>query len=213
MTNTLYYSGEVVGSPNQIFFDGLDYYTRLSGLNGLDGWLKKIGRSIGKTFKQAGNQVKKIGRKSLKAVTKVTMKSLPVIHKALPIVNTALTFVPGVGWAAKAGLTALEIGLDVYMANQKKKEAQKKAQNKAQAQKVIVNKAIKLKRVKPLENKRNDEESYQQKQRPVEKSLPRYTGMDYFRIQKAVNKDRLTPNQVANLLQQERKKTISKVLY
>ena len=58
-------------------------------VNGLDGWLKKIGRSIGKTFKQAGNQVKKIGRKSLKAVTKVTMKSLPVIHKALPIVNTA----------------------------------------------------------------------------------------------------------------------------
>ncbi len=74
--DNLYYSEEAARTPqsNVIFFDGIDYYDRVTvpekGLNGLQGlnglgFLKKVWGAV----KTAGKVIKKIGGKAIKKVT------------------------------------------------------------------------------------------------------------------------------------------------
>jgi hypothetical protein len=139
--NCGYFSIEAIGSPYNYFYDGEWYYERakgLSGLSGIDGFLRKIGKKLKKVAKKGLKVVKKVAKKTAKIVKKgaklyvkalktVGKATVKFIHKALPVVNTALAFFPGVGWAVSAALTVAEMGMNYA----KKKYDQKKARELA----------------------------------------------------------------------------------
>lgn len=110
-TITVYYSPEAALSGASLFYDGSAFfeplYNAVRGLNGkkFKGFLKKVGKGV-------------------KKVAKTTFK---VIEKAIPVANAVLTFIPGVGWAAKAALTAAELGIKAAKKHKAKKDAAKAA--------------------------------------------------------------------------------------
>jgi hypothetical protein len=173
MNTTVYYSPEAVGSLAGYFFDGEYMYERVHGLGSLgalDGWLKRIGRKIRRGVK-----------KGLKAVGKVAKKGLKLIKKAIPIVSTALTFIPGAGWVAKAGLSLAEAGISAYDKHRAKRRKRK------------ANKLKRLKAVKAAQQRLRDAVAQKVKSpsvrvTPVRVAPPPkvYTVQDFIRINNAV---------------------------
>ncbi len=102
-------------------FDGVYAYqvAGVSSLTGLDGRKRK--GKLKRFFKRVGKGVKKVSKKAFK-----------VVKKVLPVVNTVLTFVPGVGWAAKAALTAAEMGIKYAEKKRAKKDVQTPVRNSSQ---------------------------------------------------------------------------------
>lgn len=218
----LYFAPDAVGAPERYFFDGLYVYERVhvGGLGSLGGWLKRIGKKIKKKAKRIHRKVKKhvkrhvrkvvsihkkahkIARRHMKKVgkklKKFGKKALKVVHKALPIVNTVLSFVPGVGWVAKAALTAAEIGLNAYYKHKNKKAA-KKALKKLQAKK----RAAMQKQMHELNSKKTTPVKAVNKVNAAQLPKPRvvyrtvYTPNDYLKIHNAVTGSKPTPAQVA----------------
>ncbi len=199
MNTTVFYAPDAVGSNARYFFDGVDLYERVQGLNGLGdlhGWLKKVTRKLKKGVKKLGKKLKKIGKKAIK-----------FIRKALPIVNTVLSFIPGVGWVAAAALTAVEIGLNAAEKARKRKEKKKlQKQMKLLNSKTtrVAKKATPVKAVNPVStNTNNITKAVTTTTRPkvvtpsVQKSL---TTSDVVKINQAVNANALQPDQVAQLI-------------
>lgn len=233
---TLYYAPDAVGAPERYFFDGIYVYERVhvGGLGALDGWLKRIGKKIKKGFKKVKKRVRKhvskvksrvkrhirkvkrIHRKVGKGLKKFGKKALKVVHKALPIVNTVLTFVPGVGWAAKAALTAAEIGLNAYYKHKDKKAA-KRALKKLEAKKRAALKrqmkslnSRKTTPVKPVKRVVAANKPTQPTSQVVYRTI--YTPNDYLKIQNAVTKGRLSPAQVAAYMKFQSNKQLQTIL-
>lgn len=212
--NHAYFAPEAIGSPYNYFFDGTWYYERaygLGSLGALDGWLKRIGRGLKKAVKKVGNGVKKVAKKVGKVVKKVGKVAVKVIKKALPIVNTALSFIPGVGWAVKAGLTLAEEGLKAVDRAKKRKEL------RAEAARLNKARTIPVKKANPVMPVNNPGENENKKPKttivqPVAKTQPVFTTMDYIKIQRAVQKDRVTPDQVAALTRKQVNESLMQIL-
>ncbi len=222
MNATIYYAPDALGSPANYFFDGVHMYQRVQGLGSLGalhGWLKRIGRKVGKGLKKVAKGVVKIHKKAFKAVVKVTKvvtrAAIKIIAKALPIVNAALTFFPGIGWVAKAVLTVAEMG---FKAGDK---AIDKAVKKAKAKRNLRNqmKAMNSKKttlakpataVKPVSQVKQVQQVSEHQvtaDEPIPKirltpTPPVYTVGDFMKINEAVNKNQATPDQVAMLVNQ-----------
>lgn len=218
MNTTVYYSPEAVGSPHTYFVDKNYMYERVHGLGSLgtlDGWLKRIGRKL-----------KKVAKKAAKVVKKVAKTTAKVLRKVLPVVNTALTFVPGVGWAAKAALTAVEIGLNV---------AHKASLRRARRRKM---KLLNSKRTRPVKkvtpvnrtgsnganqadrgafhsNQADRNLSARHRTQKQAIRIPRppvYTTKDFIKINKAVTRDALTPQKILALSRTQYNQSLEKAL-
>ena len=180
MQATVYYSPEAVGSLASLFFDGRYLYSRVHGLGSLgalDGFLKKIGKKLKKTVKAVGKGVKKVAKTSVK-----------VIKKALPIVNQALTFIPGVGWAAKAALTVAEEGFKAI------DKAKAKKLQKKQMQAVEQPAPVKVVPVKPVAAATQTAVTKSVSlptTSPARKSLPVYGMRDFLTINNAVARNQV----------------------
>lgn len=94
-STTIYYIPEAIN--HRFAFDGIYAYEAIGSLKGLDGR-----RKIGRLFKRIGKGLKKIGRKVYK-----------VAKKVIPIASTVASFIPGAGWAVKAGLSLAETAIDI----------------------------------------------------------------------------------------------------
>lgn len=220
-----YFAPEAVGSPYDYFTDGRYYYQRVQGLGSLgalNGWLKRVFKKAKKAVRKVGRKVRKVAKKGIRVAKKVAKKGfklakkglktygklmkktaktwVKVIHKALPVVNTALSFVPGVGWVAKAALTAAEMGLNAAMRAKKKREQRRQMAKLNKAKTTLVTKAQKVNAVKRVSKPAkafNQAMPVQSVSRPPVKRAPVYTINDFIKINKAVAKDRMTPAQVA----------------
>nr|WP_321453581.1 hypothetical protein [uncultured Carboxylicivirga sp.] len=197
MTTTIYYAPDAIGSLASIFTDGTYVYERvhqMGSLGALDGWLKRIGKKLKKTFKV------------VKTVAKVSMK---VVKTALPIVNTALTFVPGVGWAAKAALTVAEEGIKAIDKAKARKQAKARENLKRKMAELNAKTTKPVKPVKPVRqvqrvNKAPISQTINQvKLTPKKPATPRYTGMDFMRINAAVKKDKPGVDDVINIVRNQ----------
>jgi len=196
MTTTIYYSPDAIGSTASLFTDGVNVFERvhqLGNLGALDGWLKKIGRKLGKG-------IKKVARKTFKVVKKVAKVSMKVVKKALPIVNTALTFVPGVGWAAKAALTVAEMGFEAHdRAKARKHHKKQMAELNAR-----ITKPVKpVRPVQRIDKAPISQTNNQVKLTPRKPAPPRYTGMDFMRINAAVKRDKPGVDDVINIVRNQ----------
>lgn len=215
MNATIYYAPDAVGSLSEFFTDGDYMYTRVHGLGdlgSLHGWLRRIGRKIRRGVKKIGKKIKKVAKKTWKAVKKVGGKVLTVIRKALPIVSTVLSFVPGVGWVASAALMAAEMGLNAMHKAQlrRKRRKQMKALNARKTTPVTpVTKVNPLKKVGKTSSPKVDKEPVQST--PVKKA-PVFTAMDFVKINQALNKNRVTPDQLIQLAQAQRNKSLQPIL-
>jgi hypothetical protein len=234
-----YFAPEAIGSPYDYFTDGRYYYQRIQGfgaLGGLDGWLKRVFKKAKKAVRKVGRKVRKVAKKGFRVAKKVAKKGfklakkglktygklmkktaktwVKVIHKALPVVNTALSFVPGVGWVAKAALTAAEMGLNAAM-RAKKRRAQRKQMaklNKAKTTLVTkVNKANRLKAINPVAARKTAVPVQSISQPPVRRA-PVYTMNDFIKINKAVAKDRMSPAQVAAITKHKVDQNLQSIL-
>ncbi len=199
-----YFAPEAVGSPYQYFTDGRYYYQRIRGLGALgalDGWLKKVWRKTKKVVRSVGRGVrkgvKKVGKVAGKVVKKVGKVAVKVIKTALPIVNTALTFIPGVGWAAKAVLTAAEMGMSAIDRAKKRKKLQREAAALNRKTTRPVKPAHPLKPVTAMAAP-VPSPAPAPKPAPVNRA-PVFTANDFIKINRAVTRDRLLPDQVATL--------------
>lgn len=218
-----YFSIEAIGSPYNYFFDGLYYYERakgLAGLKGIDGFLKRIGKKIKKVTKKAVKTVKKVTKKAVKVTKKVAKGAIKVIQKALPIVNTALAFVPGVGWAVSAALSVAEMGLTAAKKSYDRKKAREQAKKLNAMTTQPVSPAKKVNKVttasQPLTNgnravkltkvERVNAEAIPQK--PIEY----LTVNDLVKIQRAVQRDVITPDKVAALTQNQVNESLLQIL-
>ncbi len=94
MRTHIYYIPEAQENDRYVF-DGVFLYEGLSSLTGLNG----KGR-FKKFFRKIGKGIKKIGKFTFK-----------VVKKAIPVASAVATFIPGVGWAVKAGLTVADIAV------------------------------------------------------------------------------------------------------
>ncbi|WP_075603108.1 hypothetical protein [Saccharicrinis aurantiacus] len=207
MNTTVYYAPDAVGSPASVFTDGDYWYERvhqLGSLGALDGWLKRIGKRIKKGIKKVGKGIKKVAKKSFKILKKVSKVAGKVIRKALPIVNTALTFIPGVGWAAKAALTAVEIGLNAY----DKAKARKKAKRvKAMVKKMNAKTTRLAKKAKPVSrvNKAPMTQNKKVSVTPVSLPPPQYSALDFMKINAVVNRDKVGVDDVIAIVNKQLK--------
>jgi len=220
-----YFSPEAVGSPYVYFTDGRYYYQRVQGLGSLgklNGWLKRVFKKVKKTVRKVGRGIRKgvkkvgkIAKKGLKTYGKLMKKTaktwVKVIHKALPVINTALTFVPGVGWAAKAALTAAEIGMNAAMRAKKRRQQRKEMALLNSKKTIPVKKAQKVnpvKAVKPVSKPVQPLNSQPVKRAPV------YTIKDFIKINNAVakDKDQLTPAQVAAITKHKVDQNLAAIL-
>jgi hypothetical protein len=93
-STTIYYIPEAINY--RFAFDGIYAYEALSSLNGLNGK-----RKIGRFFKRIG-----------KGLSKISKKVYKVAKKVIPVASAIATFIPGVGWAVKAGLSAAEMAIN-----------------------------------------------------------------------------------------------------
>jgi len=210
MNTTIYYAPDAVGSLASIFTDGTYMYERvhqMGALGALDGWLRRIGKKFKKRVRKIGKGIKKFAKKSFKVVKKVAKVAGKVIRKALPIVNTALTFIPGVGWAAKAALTAVELGIKAYDKHKAKKMAKAKANLKRQMAELNAKTTKPVKPVRPVQ--RVDKAPISQtinnqvKLRPIKPAVPQYSAMDFMRINAAVNRDKVKVDDVVNIVRNQ----------
>ena len=124
-STTIYYVPDARESDNYVF-DGVYAYEAVRSLKGLDGRRKKRhkkrrGRFV-KFFRRVGKGLKKVGKGVFK-----------VVKKVIPIASTVLTFVPGVGWAAKAALTAAEIGINAAERRKKRRKLKKQQAGKSRS--------------------------------------------------------------------------------
>jgi len=209
-----YFSPEAVGSPYVYFTDGRYYYQRVQGLGSLgklNGWLKRVFKKVKKTVRKVGRGIRKGVKKVGKVARKVGKVAVKVIHKALPVINTALTFVPGVGWAAKAALTAAEIGMNAAMRAKKRRQQRKEMALLNSKKTIPVKKAQKVnpvKAVKPVSKPVQPLNSQPVKRAPV------YTIKDFIKINNAVakDKDQLTPAQVAAITKHKVDQNLAAIL-
>lgn len=90
----LYYSAEAVGSPYNLFYDGLNWYNRhnTSSLNGLYGGVL---------------------RKVVKGIKKVTIGTFKVLKKVLPIVAKYGKFIPVIGTFVSQAAQAASMVIDM----------------------------------------------------------------------------------------------------
>nr|WP_321405872.1 hypothetical protein [uncultured Carboxylicivirga sp.] len=205
MQTTIYYAPDAIGSTATLFTDGVNVFERvyqLGNLGALDGWLKKIGRKIGKG-------IKKVAKKSFKVIKKVAKVTMKVVKKALPIVNTALTFVPGVGWAAKAALTVAEMGLKAHDKAKARKQAKARENLKRKMAELNARTTTPVKPVKPVRPVQRidkapiSQTNNQVKLTPKKPAPPQYTGMDFMRINAAVRKDKPGVDDVINIVRNQ----------
>jgi hypothetical protein len=202
MTTTIYYAPDAVGSLASIFTDGTYVYERvhqLGSLGALDGWLRRIGKKLKRGVKKFAKGAVKVAKK----VGKVTMK---VVRKALPIINTALTFIPAVGWAAKAVLTAAELGIKAHDKHKARKMAKAKANLKRKMAELNAGTTKPVRPAKPVQ--RVDKAPISQtinkvKLTRVKPTPPQYTSMDFMRINAAVNRDKPSVNEVINIVRNQ----------
>lgn len=245
--NCGYFSIEAIGSPYNYFYDGEWYYERargLSGLSGIDGFLKKIGKKLKKVAKKRLKVIKKVAKKTakiakkgaklgVKALKKVGKATVKFIHKALPVVNTALAFIPGVGWAVAAALTVAEMGMNYA----KKKYDQKKARELAKKlnqkktvpvtpakpvtpvsaapRKVKVNPVLKVN--KPVASSASRKVTRIQpvdevNSQPAKRTVQYLTVADLMKIQTAVQRQTVSPEYVAALANKEVYGSLSQIL-
>ncbi|MGQ1786343.1 hypothetical protein [Saccharicrinis sp. GN24d3] len=213
MNTTIYYAPDAVGSLASIFTDGTYVYERvhqLGSLGALDGWLRRIGKKFKKRVRKIGKGIKKFAKGAVKVAKKVGKVTMKVVRKALPIVNTALTFIPGVGWAAKAVLTAAELGIKAYDKHKARKMAKAKANLKrkmAELNSKTTRLAKNANKVKPVQ--RVDKAPISQtinnqvKLRPIKPAAPQYSAMDFMRINAAVNRDKVKVDDVVNIVRNQ----------
>lgn len=218
-----YFSIEAIGSPYDYFFDGDSYYERatgLSGLRGIDGFLKKIGKKIKKVHKKAVKTVKKVHKKVVKVTKKVAKGAIKVIQKALPIVNTALSFVPGIGWAVSAALTVAEMGLTAAKKSYDKKKAREQAKKLNAMTTQPVSPANKVNKVtttvkQPLTNGRAVKLTKVERvnAQPIPQEPIEYlTVNDLMKIQTAVQRNVITPDKVAALTHNQVNESLLQIL-
>lgn len=198
MTTTIYYAPDAVGSLASIFTDGTYLYERvhqIGSLGALDGWLRRIGKKFKRGIKKFGKGIAKVAKK----VGKVAVK---VVKTALPIVNTALTFIPGVGWAAKAALTVAEEGIKAIDKASKRRK-QRKLQKKLNSMNTRL--AKRANKVKPTQriDKAPISQINQVKLTRVKPAPPRYSAIDFMRINAAVNRDRVKVDDVVNIVRNQ----------
>ncbi len=223
MNTTVYFAPDAVGSDASYFFDGAYMYERVHGLGSLGalhGWLRRIGKKIKKIGKKVVKLHKKIGKKVLKVAKKVGKTALKVIHKALPIASTVLSFIPGVGWAASAALMAAQVGLDAWDKSQKKKAKKRKAKKRVQQMiKVMNEKTTRLakpaKAVTPI-NRVDKPSKHEVFVKPVKmttvKRNPSYSINDFIKINNAIQRNQVKPENVAALVQQVNQERLQRVL-
>jgi hypothetical protein len=211
-----YFAPEAVGSSYDYFTDNHYYYQRIQGLGGLgalNGWLKRVFKKAKKAVRKVGRKVRKGLKKVGKVAKKVGKVAVKVIHKALPIVNTALTFIPGVGWAAKAVLTAAEIGLNAAM-RAKKRRAQRKQMAKLNASKTTlvrkVQEVTQIKAVNPAVKRVATTQTVVSP--PPVRRAPVYTAQDFMKINKAVAKSRISPAQIAAITRHKVNQSLNPIL-
>ncbi len=192
MLTTVYYAPDAVGSLSSVFTDGTYVYERVhqvGSLGALDGWLKKIGKKI-----------KKVGKRALKTVKKVAKVSMKVVKKALPIVNTALTFIPGVGWAAKAALTVAEMGIKAIDKAKAKKKAKRMAKVKKMTQTFNQAAAAKQQNTASISKSKNIQTA---SATPTQTAQPQYSTMDFVKINAAVNRSKASVDDVLNIVKKQ----------
>ena len=215
MNATIFYAPDAIGSDAGYFFDGVYMYERVHGLgtlNGLHGWLRRIGRKLKKGFRKLGKGIKRIAKKAWKGVKKVGKVAFKVIKKALPIVNTALTFIPGVGWAAKAALTVAEMGTKA-IDKAKKRKLKRRRKRLLQQAKALNKRTTRLaKPAKPINPVSNPVSTKVIRKVQVKKPAPIFTALDFIRINEAVNRNKVKPEQVAQLARQFHQDRLQTVL-
>jgi hypothetical protein len=184
--------------------------------------VRKVGRKVRRGVKKGFKTVKKVAKKGFKLakkglktygrLMKKTAKTwVKVIHKALPVVNTALSFVPGVGWVAKAALTAAEMGLNAAMRAKKRKARRRKMARLNKKKTTLVKKVQKvnqLKAVNPIQKRKKVVPI----QAPPVRRAPVYTAQDFMKINRAVAKDRMSPAQVAALTKHKVDQNLQSIL-